>query len=84
MAFFERLQAEVDAKRSFLCVGLDPRGATVAEAERQCLELVEQTARYPNVRDALGRAPAPTERVGSRAAPPRPRRSVETSLSRRP
>ena len=44
MTFVARLDACVDASGSLLCCGLDPDGfASAAEAERRCLELVDET-----------------------------------------
>jgi orotidine 5'-phosphate decarboxylase subfamily 2 len=44
VTFAARLDACVDATGSLLCTGLDPDGvATAAEAERQCLDIVEAT-----------------------------------------
>jgi uridine monophosphate synthetase len=44
MSFFSKLDQR--AKGSLLCVGLDPRAETAAEAEAQCLRVIEQTAPY--------------------------------------
>uniref|UniRef100_A0A7S1Q643 Orotidine 5'-phosphate decarboxylase n=1 Tax=Neobodo designis TaxID=312471 RepID=A0A7S1Q643_NEODS len=44
MSFFAKLNKR--AEGSLLCVGLDPRAATAAEAEAQCLRVIEQTAPY--------------------------------------
>lgn len=46
MSFFERLEERVEATGSLLCVGLDPRGATAAEAREECLRLIDLTAEH--------------------------------------
>lgn len=46
MSFFERLEARVEATGSLLCVGLDPRAATAAEARDECLRLIDLTAEH--------------------------------------
>ena len=44
MTFVARLDACVEASGSLLCCGLDPDGfASAADAERRCLEIIEQT-----------------------------------------
>ena len=44
MTFVARLDACVEASGSLLCCGLDPDGfASAADAERRCLEIVDQT-----------------------------------------
>src|SRR6187401_3568971 len=43
MSFFERVEARVRAVNSLLCVGLDPRADSAADARAQCLRLIEQT-----------------------------------------
>jgi uridine monophosphate synthetase len=42
-SFMERLEARVRQADSLLCVGLDPRTATAAEAQAECLHLIEAT-----------------------------------------
>jgi uridine monophosphate synthetase len=44
MTFFDRLDKRVAATGSLLCVGLDPRAATAAEAREACLRLIDLTA----------------------------------------
>lgn len=47
MTFAARLDACVDATESLLCAGLDPDGVgSAAEAERQCLDIVEATLEH--------------------------------------
>src|SRR5487761_62915 len=44
VTFVARLDACVEASGSLLCCGLDPDGfASAADAERRCLEIVDQT-----------------------------------------
>ncbi|CAG9572089.1 putative OMPDCase-OPRTase [Leishmania major strain Friedlin] len=44
MSFFDLLNAR--AKRSLLCVGLDPRAKTATAAAEECKRLIEQTHEY--------------------------------------
>ncbi|KAJ8611398.1 hypothetical protein CTAYLR_006495 [Chrysophaeum taylorii] len=46
MGFFARVQERGEALDSWVCVGLDPRAASAAEAEAMCLEIIEATAPY--------------------------------------
>lgn len=46
MSFFDRLEQRVAATGSLLCVGLDPRAATAADARDACLALIDQTAEH--------------------------------------
>ena len=47
MTFVARLDACVEASGSLLCCGLDPDGfASAADAERRCLEIVEETEEH--------------------------------------
>lgn len=47
MTFVARLDACVEASGSLLCAGLDPDGfASAADAERRCLEIVDETVDY--------------------------------------
>lgn len=46
MSFFERLEERVAAIGSLLCVGLDPRDATAAEAREACLRIIDLTAQH--------------------------------------
>jgi orotidine 5'-phosphate decarboxylase subfamily 2 len=47
VTFVARLDACVDASGSLLCCGLDPDGfASAADAERRCLEIVDETTEY--------------------------------------
>ena len=44
--FFEELAARCATARTYLCVGLDPRASSAAEAEAKCVALVEATHEY--------------------------------------
>ncbi len=44
--FFELVQARAKATGAMLCVGLDPRAATVDELRESCGRLIEATAEY--------------------------------------
>ena len=44
--FFELVQARAEATGGLLCVGLDPRAATVDELREQCGRLIEATAKF--------------------------------------
>jgi uridine monophosphate synthetase len=46
MNFFTLLEARVRAVDSLLCVGLDPRAATVAEVRTECFRLIDATSDY--------------------------------------
>jgi uridine monophosphate synthetase len=46
VSFFDRLEARVAATGSLLCVGLDPRTATAADARDACLRLIDETAEH--------------------------------------
>ena len=41
--FFERLAARCASHNTFLCVGLDPRASSAAEAEALCVSLIDAT-----------------------------------------
>ncbi|KAH8067171.1 orotidine 5'-phosphate decarboxylase [Aureococcus anophagefferens] len=41
--FFERLAARCASQETFLCVGLDPRASSAAEAEALCVSLIDAT-----------------------------------------
>ena len=41
--FFERLAARCASQKTFLCVGLDPRASSAAEAEALCVSLIDAT-----------------------------------------
>ncbi|RNC50351.1 orotidine-5-phosphate decarboxylase/orotate phosphoribosyltransferase, partial [Trypanosoma cruzi] len=44
MAFFDMLNER--AKSTLLCIGLDPRAKTAAEAAEECMRLIDATAEY--------------------------------------
>lgn len=46
MGFFSRLTARARAVNSLLCIGLDPRAPTAAEAQAECERLIVATAPY--------------------------------------
>ena len=46
MSFFDRLEARAAATGSLLCVGLDPRAPSAADARDACLRLVDATAEH--------------------------------------
>jgi uridine monophosphate synthetase len=46
VSFFDRLEARVAATGSLLCVGLDPRAATAADARDECLRIIDATAEH--------------------------------------
>lgn len=46
MSFFERVEARVRETNSLLCVGLDPRAQTAAEAREECARVIAATKEY--------------------------------------
>lgn len=44
MSFFELLEKR--AEHTLLCVGLDPRSATAAEAKKECIHIINETHEY--------------------------------------
>lgn len=44
MSFFDLLNER--AKHTLLCVGLDPRAATAAEAKKECIHVINETQEY--------------------------------------
>lgn len=46
MRFFERLEARATDTNSLLCVGLDPRAASAAEACEECFRVIEATQEF--------------------------------------